>query len=181
MSNFSSQRKSFKNSASSDSDSGVIPIFSYTLQCSKQCTVRCSTAPLVQVARPSAPASSCRVLSSHKRAISPPLSDFIYDYTQKAYSNREGYTWTPMYLQHCPKLYAFTEIKNQDRNHVKPREILASFSVAFRNASKYSWACGRPHQGGNFRQLTTYSKFMESPYINRLKTVCYVSEVLDET
>ena len=170
MSSSSSHRKPL-NSASSNSGSRVTPVFSYTVKCSKQCAARCSSAPLVQVVRrPSARASSCRVLNSHKRSLSPPLSNFVYDYTQKAYSNREGFTWTPMYLQHCPKPFVFTEIKNQDWDHVKPRKIFVPFSVANRNASKSSWqaCCGTaPPPDGNSRRVTTYSKFMESPYINR--------------
>lgn len=182
MANSNSVISNRRNCASPHSGSGAPPIFSYTVRCSKQCIARrCSSAPHVQMVR-LPPAPSCRVLSSRKRSLSTPLSNFVYDFTQKAYSNREGYTWTPMYLQHCSKPYASTQIIDQVRGRVDPREFKRKsfnyLTLPTADCERRKRVAGKPQEGSSRsrRQFTGYSKFMESPYMKR----CMNSKLIDQ-
>lgn len=155
------------HSASFPSGPRIIPVFTYTVKCRQKC--RCSSAQphFVQVLTPhSAP---CRVLSSSKRSLSAPLNSFMYDFTQKAFSNREGYTWTPMYLQHCTKPYMAAQIIDQNwgTKSAKPVQDFNWPSVAA-DKSTFSWVPDKLSRSSVVRNRpTSYSKFMESPYLNR--------------
>lgn len=154
--------------ASFPTGAGVTPVFSYTVMCrGKKC--RCTSAPLVQVINTSP--APCRVLSSRKRSLSAPLSNFVYDFTQKAFSNREGYTWTPMYLQHCTSLSVLEQVIDQDFDHdcYHPKSIASVKVPLFASTSWITSKCQdqecyNPH---GIKQLTSYSKFMESPYLSK--------------
>lgn len=150
--------------------SGVIPVFSYAVKCRKPKS-RSSSVPAPPFAQVLTTHSApCRVLSSSKRSLSAPLSSFRYDFTQRAFSNREGYTWTPMYLQHCTKPYVGTEIINQDWDAKPARPTARDFKWPPVTTNR-SRVYGIPHfiSGHNaaVNRPISYSKFMESPYLNR--------------
>jgi hypothetical protein len=97
----------------------------------------------------------------------------VYDFTQRAYSNREGYTWTPMYLQHCPdETRVPVEIFDRDWDHARTRESKRKLFVPISIANNHNKQCfsisssvtGKPQ--GNKRS-TSYSKFMRSPWLKR--------------
>lgn len=155
----------------------VTTIYSYNKRC------RSSGAPLVRVLDPTAE-PPCRVLSGRKRSLSAPLSKFTYDYRERAFSNREGYTWTPMYQQHLVgKSHDTVNDTNTNQNSKESRSytggkndlsrpnyklFLSPFSS---DESKYCpWNRKPTHQDWDVRrvkQRTSYSKFMESPYIKK--------------
>ena len=167
--------------ATNSSNPYVRTIYSYSKRC------RSSGAPLVRVLDPKAE-PPCRVISGRKRTLSAPLSKFTYDYRERAFSNREGYTWTPMYLQHCSSLDLVSKTRVNDKNYSK--ESIESRSDANRkwdsghskpflppfssDKNEYCSWINPPDQDRDvlrIKQQTSYSKFMESPYI-KIKDCC---------
>lgn len=157
----------------------VTTIFSYSKRCRSS-----GASPLVRVLDPAAE-PPCRVLSGRKRTLSAPLSKFTYDYRERAFSNREGYTWTPMYLQHCSSLIGRTHVTDNNTDH-NSRENIVSMSYtggkcgpssskpfltpfSSDESKYYPWMkpSDQDRDVRRVKQQTSYSKFMESPYIKK--------------
>ncbi len=127
----------------------------------------------------------CRVISSRRQALSAPLHHFTYDYREKAFTNREGYTWTPMYLHYCKpliteQLHGNNQFLETNRNiantdHLKrpKREVSAQlFSLLTSNSTIIKapfWTQGKLGTSVTNCKPISYSKFMESPYIQKRK------------
>lgn len=151
-------------SSSPERKSTQVTAFSDSAYCNK----RASSAPIYTQVLRNPP---CRVLSSRKRSLSVPLRNFMYDITEKAFSNSKGYTWTPMYLQHCGRPRIF----NRDCIKESPERKLSSPPVVMDTSWNLdrSWNLDQkvrdqePHRIWEVKQYTSYSKFMESPYLSR--------------
>ena len=115
----------------------------------------------------------CRVLSSSKRALSAPLSRYTYDYKEGAFTNQKGYTWTPIYLRHCPSPFIISlpskvdsgpGYNKSERNSF--RLVLPAFDtkeVAI--TSSWFWSGHKEERENEIKKPISYSKFMQSPYL----------------
>lgn len=141
----------------------------------------------------------CRVISSRRQVASAPLKHFTYDYTERAFTNSKGYTWTPMYLHYCKPLITeqfcdrnhFNLVDGDDRNK-RPANYIASKdakSKIVKNPRKIQvfplltsktsatkapfWTQGKLGPRANSSKPVSYSKFMESPFLRKRKSWVY--------
>lgn len=137
----------------------------------------CSSVPLVRLLK--LDPAPCKVISNSKRAMSAPLNRYVYDHEEKAFSNKEGYTWTPMFFRHCQpsiseQLHS-NRISTRNNSHAEKkwnRQVLAGSSTYITCTGPPCWVrknqgairdTGRPSMVGRVVS-GGYSKFMESPY-----------------
>lgn len=162
-----------------------------TISCSKKDPP--SNASLVRLLN-SEPAP-CKVLSNHRRALSAPLSHYTYCHEIRAFTNKEGCTWTPSYLKYCQPTISHQLLKaaptttttnttNDKCNiyaediHKRKTNILSHFAI--KNApivvssSSLPWSWTRDKKRPT---VVSYSKFMESPYLRRKHGSCNVSKL----
>ena len=160
----------------------IVTIFSY----SKKSLLPSSRAqpPPVRLLR-TGPAP-CKVLSSSKVALSTPLTRYTYSQQHKAFSNQEGLTWTPSYLRYCqPTLTQRFFERNRDVTCDKAtsdhptipytmlHKVTPSTQPKYHQDTRTepgvmaSMQCGCDANRAGKKQQTSYSKFMESPYLRK--------------
>ena len=126
---------------------------------------------------PVACTKGCRVLSSSKRALSAPLSQYVYSVEDKAFSNHTGYTWTPSYLKYCQptisEQFAATDngtSNTSDKTDTSDRQNAIEWcnfwTAEFARVEPIIYPpCERELKVEKHR--TSYSKFMVSPYLRK--------------
>ena len=129
----------------------------------------------------------CRVISSRSKVAISPLSQFTYDYREQAYMNSEGCTWTPAYLKYCqPLITEQTNGNNENKQFSDTNKNVRITNLKRPNKEVsiqlFSLLTGEPGltnapfwRKGKLGKIvancrpTSYSKFMESPYMRRRK------------
>ena len=144
--------------------------------------LQCDT-PLVRILNPDPP--PYQVISNRRHVVSAPLSHFTYNHREKAFTHRDTFTWTPMYLHYCKQLV--TEQQQQSKQFFKTNETIPKvrsrklkqdvgirlFSLLSRKVASKSaafWTQGK--LGGAVAnhqpcRPVHHSKLMESPYMRK--------------